>query len=119
MNMHRRFSSRSCSRDPQSVFTAVLEAPSRSLLAQFSYLQLLDVLTTIAFISIGVREANPLVRLAVTAAPSPLIGLLALKACAFAGAVFCQMTGRGRVLSRMNVLFAALVIWNLIALLGH
>jgi hypothetical protein len=89
------------------------------LLAQFSYLQLLDVLTTIAFISIGVREANPLVRLAITAAPSPLIGLLALKACAFAGAVFCQMTGRGRVLSRMNVLFAALVIWNLIALLGH
>ncbi len=92
---------------------------NHSLLVQFSYLQLLDLLTTVAFLTTGVTEANPIVRLAILAAPSPLLGLLALKAIAFAGAVYCSSTGRGRLLSRVNLLFAALVVWNLIALLGR
>jgi hypothetical protein len=119
MTMPWRHDSCSSSSNPQTVLTAAFEGPSRSLLIQFSYLQLLDLLTTIAFLTSGVQEANPVVRLAIAAAPSPLAGLLALKAFALAGAVLCSATGRERVLSRINLLFAALVVWNLIAMLGR
>src|SRR5260370_9306861 len=37
------------------------------LLLQYSYLQILDFLTTIALLPLGVREGNPLVRLALPA----------------------------------------------------
>ncbi|MBI3666917.1 MAG: hypothetical protein HY236_11985, partial [Acidobacteria bacterium] len=51
-----------------------------NLLIQFSYLQVLDVLTTLAFLLNGAKEANPVVRLAIRAGGhSPLAGLLALK----------------------------------------
>ncbi len=107
----------SFARNPQSGLVAAFDARSRALLVQFSYLQLLDVLTTLAFLTTGVREANPIVRLAIAAAPSPLAGLLALKACAFAAAVYCSVSARTRALWRINVLFAALVVWNLVALI--
>jgi hypothetical protein len=87
-------------------------------LAQFSYLQLLDLLTTLAFLTTGGHEANPVVRFAMAAARSPLVGLLVLKVCAVAAAVYCTMTARARTLRRINVLFAALVVWNLVALLS-
>jgi hypothetical protein len=108
----------SLSRNPQPGLAPAFDVPARRLLAQFTYLQLLDVLTTLAFLTGGVREANPLVRLAMAAGPSPATGLLAIKALAFVAAVYCALSGRGRVLARINVLFAALVVWNLIALLG-
>jgi hypothetical protein len=87
-------------------------------LAQFSYLQLLDVLTTLAFLTSGGHEANPVVRFAMATARSPLAGLLAVKLCAVAAAVYCTLTARTRTLGKINVFFAVLVVWNLIALLG-
>jgi hypothetical protein len=107
--MEWRLGSCSFRRDPQSGI-----AP----LVQFSYLQLLDALTTLVFLTSGVHEANPVVRLAMAAARSPLAGLLVLKVCAFAAAVYCTYTARVRVLGRINLFFAALVVWNLVALLG-
>jgi uncharacterized membrane protein len=92
--------------------------PGIALLVQFSYLQLLDALTTLAFLTSGVHEANPVVRLAMTTARSPLAGLLAVKVCAVEAAVYCNLTARARVLIRINLFFAVLVVWNLIALLG-
>ncbi len=88
-----------------------------SLLLLFSYLQLLDLLTTLAFLANGVREANPIVRFALTLPPSPLVGLLFIKATALAFALYCWRSGRSRLLLRANVFFAALVAWNLLALL--
>lgn len=87
------------------------------LLLQYSYLQVLDFLTTIAFMINGVREGNPLVRLAVQYSPHPLGGLLAVKAAAMALGLYCWTRGRDRLLSRMNLLFALLVAWNLAALI--
>ena len=87
------------------------------LILQYSYLQVLDFLTTIAFMINGVREANPLVRWAVHYAPYPLGGLLAVKAAAVALGVYCWTRGRERLLMRMNMLFALLVAWNLAALI--
>ena len=39
------------------------------LLLQYSYLQMLDLLTTVAFLLHGIHEGNPLVRLALRYSP--------------------------------------------------
>ena len=83
----------------------------------FSYFQLLDLLTTVVFILNGVQEANPVVKFALRTAPTPLIGLLLIKVAAVALAVYCWRLGRKSLLLRINVLFAVLVSWNLIALI--
>jgi hypothetical protein len=90
-----------------------------SLLLQFSYLQLLDVLTTLAFLATGVREANPVVQFALRATPSPLAGLLGVKLAAIALAFYCWRTSRRRLLILANFFFAFLVVWNLVALLAR
>jgi hypothetical protein len=105
-------------RNPQPESHEAAQSAGLGLLTQFSYLQLLDMLTTLAFLTTGVHEANPLVRLAISTTHSPLVGLLGVKVCACAAAIYCSMSGRTRVLARMNFLFAVLVVWNLIALLG-
>jgi hypothetical protein len=87
------------------------------LLIQYTYLQLLDLMTTVAFLVNGVQEGNPLVRLAIDTAPNPLGGLVAVKVVAVALGVYCWKLGRGRTLMRINILFAALVAWNLVALI--
>jgi hypothetical protein len=87
------------------------------LILQYSYLQVLDFLTTIAFMINGVREANPLVRLAVHYSPYPWGGLLAVKLAAVGLGLYCWTRGRERLLGRMNLLFAILIAWNLTALI--
>ena len=88
-----------------------------SLVIQFSYLQLLDMLTTLAFLAGGVHEANPVVRFALSAAPSPLVGLLGIKLLAIMMAMYCWRTSRTRLLQFANIFFAFLVTWNLVAIL--
>ncbi|HML16422.1 MAG TPA: DUF5658 family protein [Bryobacteraceae bacterium] len=87
------------------------------LLLQYSYLQVLDFMTTIAFLLHGVREGNPLVRLAIQFSPHPLGGLLVIKLAAVALGVYCWKGGRDKLLSRINILFAVVVAWNLAALI--
>ena len=87
------------------------------LLLQYSYLQVLDFLTTVAFMAIGVQEGNPLVRLAISVLPNPLGGLLAVKVIALMLGLYCWRLGRQQVLSRINIGFALLVAWNLVALI--
>jgi hypothetical protein len=87
------------------------------LLLQYSYLQVLDFMTTIAFLLNGVREGNPLVRLAVQIAPHPLGGLLLIKGAAIVLGIYCWRAGRERLLTRINILFAVVVAWNLVALI--
>ena len=86
-------------------------------LLQFSYLQVLDFLTTIAFLVQGVQEANPLVRFALSSVPNPISALLLIKLLALALGVFCWRMGRDRLLMRINVMFAILVAWNMVALI--
>jgi hypothetical protein len=87
------------------------------LLLQYSYLQVLDFLTTIAFLLNGVREGNPLVRFALAAGPNPIGGLMAVKFLAVLLGLYCWRLGRTRLLTKINVLFAILVAWNLVALI--
>jgi hypothetical protein len=87
------------------------------LLLQYSYLQVLDFMTTVAFLLHGVHEGNPLVRAALQYAPNPLGGLLAVKALAVGLGVYCWKGGRERLLNRINLLFAGIVAWNMVALI--
>lgn len=87
------------------------------LLFQFSYLQILDLLSTVAFLALGVREANPLVRLAMAVFPGLISGLIAVKALALLLGIYCWRVRRYRLLSRVNVMFAVIIAWNLIAII--
>jgi hypothetical protein len=84
---------------------------------QFSYLQFLDFLSTIAFLLLGVQEANPFVRVALVIAPTPVHGLAAVKLLALVLGLYCIKFGRRQLLARINLLFAAVVAWNLVALI--
>ena len=87
------------------------------LLLQYSYLQILDFLTTIAFLLQGVREGNPLVRFFLSASTNPINGLLLVKFLAVLLGLYCWRMGRVKLLARINFLFAVLIAWNLIALI--
>lgn len=89
-----------------------------SLFIQFSYLQVLDFLTTLVFLAHGVEEANPVVRAAVALSHNPLQALLAIKAAAIVMAIYCRWSGRSRMLAGANAFFAAIVVWNLLALIA-
>jgi len=87
------------------------------LLWQYSYLQVLDFLTTIAFLVNGVREGNPLVRLALGVGTNPIGGLVVVKLLAILLGIYCWRVGKRQLLSRINLIFAVLVAWNLVALI--
>jgi hypothetical protein len=87
------------------------------LLVQYSYLQVLDFLTTLAFLLYGIQEANPVVRLCLGLSNSPLAGLLLVKVLALALGIMVWRMGRTRLLARINTMFALVVAWNLVALI--
>ncbi len=87
------------------------------LIVQYSYLQVLDFLTTVAFLLYGVQEANPVVRWLMQASSSPLGGLVVVKVAALALGIIVWRMGRQRLLYRINIVFAAVVAWNLVALI--
>jgi hypothetical protein len=88
------------------------------LLIQYSYLQVLDLMTTMAFLLNGVHEGNPLVRFALHYGPTPMSGLLLVKLVAMGLGYYCWRFGRMKLLGRVNILFAIVVAWNLAALIA-
>jgi hypothetical protein len=85
-------------------------------LLQYTYLQLLDLLTTLAFLPHGVEEGNLLVRFVLERSSSDLAGLLLVKLAAMGLGAAAWLSGRRRLLGRANVFFAVVVAWNLLAL---
>lgn len=88
-----------------------------TLLLHCCYLQMLDLLTTIAFLAHGVQEANPLVRLLITATGSHVAGLLGAKLVGVLMGLYSWQSQRAQLLNRINYLFACLIVWNLLALI--
>ena len=88
-----------------------------SVLIQFLYLQVLDVLTTMAFLLNGAQEANPLVRMGLELGHSPWVILVVVKFVALALALYCVRKSRLQLLHRVNICFAVLVAWNLIVVI--
>jgi hypothetical protein len=87
------------------------------ILAEFIYLQLLDILTTIAFMMQGVGESNPIIRWVIREGPHPIWALFMLKGGVVLLALFCLYSSRERVLRKVNVFFACLIVYNLVALI--
>lgn len=87
------------------------------LFAEFAYLQVLDILTTVAFLLMGVGEANPFVRWAIGHSSNPLTGLVLVKIAALSLAGFCIWRSRLKLLRRVNLFFAGLVAYNMIAII--
>ena len=79
----------------------------------FSYLQLLDFMSTTAFLLLGVSEANPMVNFMFSIGPTPMAGLLIIKIVTVLFGVWCWRLGRHRVLVTANLMFALVVAWNL------
>lgn len=97
------------------VNTAVQPMPQ--LVLNFAFLQLLDFMTTIAFLVNGVAEGNPLVRLMMRAVDNPLMGLALVKFMAMLLAAYCWKEGKHRLLGNVNMFFGVVVTWNLAALI--
>ena len=87
------------------------------LFAEFAYLQVLDMLTTIAFLLLGVAEANPIVRWAIGQDPNPFVGLILVKVVALILAGICFWRARFKLLERVNIFFACLVAYNMVAII--
>jgi hypothetical protein len=85
------------------------------LLAVFILLQIFDAGTTMCFLRHGVAEGNPLVRALFGISAGPAAGLALAKIGGVAFAIFAWKTGRFRLLSKVNVVFGACVLWNLAA----
>ena len=88
-----------------------------ALILQYTYLQILDFLTTVAFLLTGVQEGNPLVKWVLESAPTPLSGLIMVKLSALVLGFYCLRMNKGALLSKINMLFALVVAWNMIALI--
>lgn len=86
-------------------------------LVTYSYLQLLDLLTTVAFLLHGIQEGNPLVRLAMKHSSNPLTALFSIKVLALILGLYCWRVEKRILLGRVNVLFAILIAWNILALI--
>ena len=97
--------------------TLANESSLGAKLVHYSYLQVLDFLTTVAFLVQGVQEGNPLVRLAMNVTANPMVGLLIVKLLAVGLGIYCWRGGRGRTLNKINLLFAVVVAWNLVSLI--
>jgi len=87
-------------------------------LIQYSYLQVLDFLTTLSFLVYGVQEANPVVRWFLEHSSSPILGLLLIKLLAVGLGILVWRLGHQRLLSRINILFAVVVVWNILAMIA-
>lgn len=82
----------------------------------FVVLQVADALTTLLFLHNGVGEANPLIRLVLTAFGDPRLALTAPKLFAVALGFYAWRSGRRGLLRKMNLLFALCAGWNLMAM---
>jgi hypothetical protein len=88
-------------------------------LSLFICFQALDALTTLIFLQRGVTEGNPLVRTILTAAAghiTPALALAIAKVFPVVLGIAALRAGRRRLLANMSWLFAACVVWNLIAI---
>jgi hypothetical protein len=82
----------------------------------FVGLQGCDLATTLWFLSIGIAEGNPLVSGVLHSGLPPAAALLALKGGACLLGWLAWRRGSLGLLRRLNLLFAACVAWNLLAI---
>ena len=77
----------------------------------FFLLQLLDFLTTLVGLRMGGTEMSPFARWLMQF--DAVLGLTIVKFIGFGLGAFCVATKRMQVISKVNYIFAAIVVWNL------
>ncbi len=77
----------------------------------FVYLQLLDLMTTVLGLRLGLGEASPFVRWLMGV--GPVAGVVLSKGVALGLGAICLAYGKRRIMIWINYWFAALVVWNL------
>src|SRR5579863_10452708 len=78
----------------------------------FLYLQLLDVVTTMLGMRMGLSEASPFIHFLMRF--GVMGGLLGSKIVSVALGAFCVWRRRFRVIELINYWYAVLVVWNLV-----
>ena len=84
---------------------------ARLIVEVFTYLQILDVLSTLIGFSLGKSEASPFIRLLIRW--GPVAGLVASKIFAAGFLMVCIFLKRWNLIKLINYWYAALVVWNL------
>jgi hypothetical protein len=82
----------------------------------FVYLQLLDLLTSMAGFKVGAHEVSPFIAKLIHTS-SPLLGLAAAKIIGLAIGAACVALNRTRLIGWINYWYAALIVWNLCIIL--
>ena len=82
----------------------------------FLYLQLLDVVTTLIGMRVGLVEASPFVRTLMHLGPATGLALSKLVACILAG--FCIWLNKRHLVQWINYWYAGLVVWNMTLIFG-
>lgn len=77
----------------------------------FIYLQILDFMTTLVGLELGLSEASPFIRWLMEVGPA--VGLVASKLIAFSLAGLCLWLNRRHIIQWINYWYAGLVVWNL------
>jgi hypothetical protein len=84
-------------------------------LSLFLYLQLLDFLTTILFLKLGLGEASWLV--AALIRWSPMLGVMAAKIGTSILAVIAVRHNKHRLMRLVNLGYGGVVVWNLVCMI--
>jgi len=82
----------------------------------FIYLQLLDFLTTMVGMQVGLGEASPFIRWLMQMGPA--IGLALSKLIAFALGGLCIWLNKRHIVRWINYWYAGLVVWNICLILA-
>lgn len=86
------------------------------MLLIFCGLQIADIISTLIFLHLGIREANPLVGYLINLT-NPLTGLLLIKLIGIGLGLFCFFCNRMDFLKGINICYIIVVLWNLAAIL--
>ena len=84
-------------------------------LSLFIYLQLLDLLTTLLFLKLGLGEASWVV--AALIRWSPLLGVLLAKLGTITLAIIAVRLHKDRLMRVANVGYSGVIVWNLFCML--
>ena len=88
-----------------------IEGQAVDYIQVFLYLQILDFLTTLVGLKLGIAEASPFIRSLLHFGPSIAVAASKIMAIALAG--LCIGLNRSYLLRWINYWYAGLVIWNL------
>ena len=82
----------------------------------FLYLQVLDFLTTLIGMKMGLNEASPFIRWLMQI--DPAVGLALSKIIAFTLGGLCLWLNKRHLVRWINYWYAGLVIWNMALIVG-